>query len=188
MLAAIYGMCRVSCSFGWPTRPEDYRGTVLGPALERISDGLRQVRGYADFIKTDRVPPCDFYVPDPGFILEFDESQHFTRPRLVTLSLYPPDVRMGFSIDQWLGLCHRIDARDNEPPDRDERRAWYDTLRDLVPPFHGLEPTVRIYSEVFRWCSLDKDSETDRGTFRSLLNLPAPNGLRASVKWDLDED
>ncbi|MDP6560085.1 MAG: hypothetical protein QF619_08225 [Candidatus Binatia bacterium] len=169
LLAAIYGKCRVSHSFPWPTQPTHYNGTAVGVALDRIYDGLRQLRGHRNFTRTEQMPPCDYYLPGPNFILEFDESQHFTRPRLVALSLYPPELKVGFSIGRWIDLCRRIEAKDDEPFDRDERRAWYDTLRDLIPTLHGLKPTVRLYSDDFQWCSLRSDSVEDQKTFQSFL-------------------
>jgi hypothetical protein len=64
---------------------------------------------------------------------------------------------------------------DDIPFDGDERRAWYDTLRDLVPLVHGFKPTVRIYAEEFPWCSLDANSKSDNEIFQTLLSdrLPA---------------
>lgn len=178
LLTAVYGDCLAGYSFPWPTRPEEYKKTIIGDTLLQISMGLRGFRGHGDFIKSAQMPPCDFYIPKPAFILEFDESQHFTQARHVALSLYRPDFKAGFPVSQWLELCCLIDARDNDPPDRDERRAWYDTLRDLVPVLHGLEPTVRIYSDEFRWCSLDSESNRDQETFCSILKqrLPTAGG------------
>jgi len=86
--------------------------------------------------------------------------------------LYPRGFDVGFSVARWLELCQRIDARDDDPPDRDERRAWYDTLRDLLPPVHGLRMTVRIYAAFYPWCSLSTDAAKDQETFCSLLKLP----------------
>jgi hypothetical protein len=174
LLTAIYGECLADDSFPWPTKPEEYRGSVIGDGLHRILTGLQDLRGYRDFIKAKNVPPCDFYIPNPGFILEFDESQHFTQARHVSLCFYPSEFRVGFSITHWLHLCRLLDAKDDDPPDRDERRAWYDTLRDLVPALHGLKPTVRVYSNEFRWCSLDSDSESDQETFCSVLKQRLP--------------
>ena len=37
-------------------------------------------------------------------------------------------------------LCDRPDRKDNSPAYRDEQRAWYDTLRDLIPLSHGSRP------------------------------------------------
>lgn len=174
LLAAIYGACLAGHSFPWPARPEEYKKTIMGDALRQILIGLEQLRGHRDFIKSSRMPPCDFYIPNPSFILEFDESQHFTRARHVTLSLYRPEFEVGFSLSQWLDLCSLIDAKDDDPPDRDERRAWYDALRDLVPALHGLKPTVRIYASEFRWCSLDSGSKKDQERFFSILNQRLP--------------
>ncbi len=90
------------------------------------------------------------------------------------MSLYPPEFEAGFPVARWKELCRLIDAKDDEPPDRDERRAWYDTLRDLVPALHGLKPTVRIYSAEFRWCLLDSRSKKDQETFSSILKQRLP--------------
>jgi hypothetical protein len=123
------------------------------------------------------VPPCDFYVSNPPLIVEFDESQQFTRPRLVSLSLYPDDFNQGFSLARWQELCRQIDARDETPVDRDERRAWYDTLRDLVPTLYGFKPTARLYAEEIEWCSLDGSLARDVELFHLSLQgqPPAPN-------------
>jgi len=125
------------------------------------------------------VPPCDYYVSNPPFILEFDESQHFTRPRLVSLSLYPDNLKPGFALPHWTELCRQIDARDDTPIDRDERRAWYDTLRDLVPTVNGFNPTVRLYAEELEWCSLDSGSARDLDLFRLSLRGRGPTAIGA---------
>jgi len=171
---AIYGDCQVGYSFPWPSKPEAYKNSPIGDLLCQICRALEEFRGYRDFIKSPQVPPCDFYVSDPAFILEFDESQHFTHARLVALSLYPPQAKVGFPVARWQELCRLIDARDDDPPDRDERRAWYDTLRDLVPALHGLKPTVRVYANEFHWCSLNSGSAEDREKLRSILKERLP--------------
>jgi hypothetical protein len=165
MLKAIYGGCQQNYSFGWSASPRDYAKTPIGTTLERIQSSLENSRGHGDFIKSPLVPPCDYYVSAPPFILEFDENQHFSRPRLIALSLYPGDVKLGFSVDDWRELCHSLDAQDDKPFDRDERRAWYDTLRDLVPTVYGFAPTARLYGGAYPWCSLDAGSARDRERF-----------------------
>jgi len=177
-LTAIYGLCYVNRSFPWPAKPEDYGQSPIGAALGRIATGLGELRGHRDFIKSALMPPCDFYISSPPFILEFDESQHFSRPRLVTLSLYPEEVKLGFPLHRWQELCREIDTRDDEPFDRDERRAWYDTLRDLVPCAHGFQPTVRLYAGEFQWCALDATSGRDREVFAGLMNDRLPPRIR----------
>ena len=176
LLAAIYGDCRANHQFPWPAHPEAYANTPIGNLLERIRTALGDFRGYRDFIKSPLMPPCDYFISDPPFIVEFDESQHFSHPRLVTLSLYPDELRVGFSVARWQELCREIDAKDDEPIDRDERRAWYDTLRDLIPTIHEFRPTVRLHAQEFAWCSLDAGSTRGLEIFRALLQdrLPAP--------------
>jgi len=93
---------------------------------------------------------------------------------LITLSFYPSDWSWGFSISRWRQLCRDIGAVDDIPFDRDERRAWYDTLRDLVPLVHGFKPTVRLYAEEFPWCSLDANSKIDNEIFQTLLSDRLP--------------
>ena len=165
MLKAIYGSCRQNYSFGWSASPRDYAKTPIGTTLERIQSSLENFRGHRDFIKSPLVPPCDYYVSAPPFILEFDENQHFSHARLIALSLYPEDIDLGFSVDCWRALCRSLDARDDEPFDRDERRAWYDTLRDLLPTVYGFAPTARLYGGAYPWCSLDNLSIRDRERF-----------------------
>jgi hypothetical protein len=80
LLTAIYGDCQMNQSFSWSSRPEDYVNTPIGDLLQRICAGVGALRGHRDFIKSAEMPPCDFYISDPPFILEFDESQHFSPP------------------------------------------------------------------------------------------------------------
>jgi hypothetical protein len=179
LLTALYGECRVNVLFPWSARTEDYEKSAIGNLLARIRAALGDSRGHRDFIKSAQVPPCDYYVSNPPFILEFDESQHFTRPRLVSLSLYPDDLKLGFPVPRWTELCRQIDAQDDTPVDRDERRAWYDTLRDLVPTVNGFKPTVRLYAEELEWCSFDSGSARDLELFQLLLRGRAPTALGA---------
>jgi hypothetical protein len=92
MLIALYGECRANNQFPWSTKPEDYRPEPLGDGLHRIRAALCALRGHRDFIKSPVVPPCDYYVSGEKLIVEFDESQHFTRARLTALSLYSADA------------------------------------------------------------------------------------------------
>lgn len=173
LLFELYGVCRVDQSFPWPSHPGSYAGTLVGEILEGVKTDLGLLRGHRDFIKAPQMPPCDYYLPGVGLIVEFDERQHFTRARQVTLGRYRPEVPVGFSIPLWIDLCTKVAAEDPDPPDRDERRAWYDALRDLLPSLRGLRPTVRLYSGAFRWCSLRAHREDDVETFRLLLpDLP----------------
>jgi len=148
----------------------------MGAQLEQIRTALGDFRGHRDFIKSAQVPPCDYFISDPPCIVEFDESQHFSQPRLITLAAYPENFPLGFSRSRWQELCREIDAKDDRPFDRDERRAWYDTLRDLVPIIHGFKPTVRLYAAQLQWCTRTV-SEPDLAKFRSLLSGRPPEKI-----------
>ena len=171
LLERLHGTCLVNHQFCWETSLAAYRGTQIEPTLRKVATALKAHRGFGvgDFVRADRLAACDFWVPDPGFIVEFDESQHFTAPRKLALSAYPAEHPLGFSADRWIALCEHHDARDNDPPYRDEQRAWYDMLRDLVPSLEGLQPTVRLYARDRAWCSLDPEDSDHLRTFSGLL-------------------
>ena len=151
LLESIYGTCLVNHKFSWRTHPSSYAGTPIHSDLQRVAAILEEYRGFGfeDIVRTKTLPSCDYWVPDPGFIVEFDESQHFTNPRKLALSAYPGDQPLGFSREHWVKLCEQHNAKDNAPPYRDEQRAWYDTLRDFAPPLHGCRPTVRLHAPRF---------------------------------------
>ena len=176
MLERIYGTCLSNHSFGWPTGADVYDGTSIGHALREVAAALESYRGFgiADFVKKPTLAPCDFWVPDPGFVVEFDESQHFTGPRKLALDVYANEQPLGFPAHRWMALCARHDKKDNDPPYRDEQRAWYDVLRDLVPSTRGLRPTVRLYAGDVAWCSLDTTNREDRERFSRLMHHARP--------------
>ena len=186
LLECIYGSCLSNHQFGWPTLLASYAGTSMETALRHVATALEAHRGFGidEFVKRDALAGCDFWVPDPGFIVEFDESQHFTVPRKLALSVYADEQPLGFSAERWIALCEQHEARDNEPAYRDEQRAWYDTLRDLVPSIEGLQPTVRLYARDLAWCSLDPDSKDDRDCFLGLVHRapPPPNRTAAAIR------
>ena len=171
LLERIYGACVLDHRFGWRTGLVAYEGTSIHPVLRDVAEALEGYRGYGigAFVRSDVLAGCDYWVPDPGLIVEFDESQHFTSPRKLALSVYANTHPLEFDARRWMELCEHHDAKDNDPRYRDEQRAWYDTLRDLVPPIMGLQPTVRLYARDRTWCSLDPANREDRGCFSDLI-------------------
>ena len=163
VLKCLYGECIQNYRFPWSTLFSSYSGTSIFPVLQDVIAVLEEYRGFSfqDFVKTNNLAPCDFWIPDPGFIVEFDESQHFTIPRKLSLSVCLDDHPVGFSRTRWIDLCEHHRAKDNDPPYRDEQRAWYDILRDLVPTIKGFLPTLRLYARDFEWCSLDPYNPDD---------------------------
>lgn len=141
----------------WPCQIDDlYVLDVLTPSakksLKQIFKALRTYRGHRDFVKRRKIPACDYYIPSLNRLLEFDESQHFSAPRSLTFTYYPTRIRLGFNKSEWLDRCQTLNRHDNDPPYRDETRAWYDTLRDILPIQFGMKPTIRIYSKQMIWC------------------------------------
>lgn len=179
LLRTIYGRVEKNYRLEASTSPHDYRHTPLYSALNDIYLSLQERRGHKDFVRSAMLPNCDFWMPNPGFLVEFDESQHFTECRALTLRRYPSGVPFGFEKETWLQHCHSIRAEDHDPPFRDEQRAWYDTLRDFVPQVRGLHPTLRLFAGEFCWCSLNPDEAKDVETFRQIL------GERAAF-WRLE--
>ena len=183
LLRRIYGTCLPNYRFDWGTGFSAYEGTPMDPVLRAVAAVLDAYRGFAvdNFVRADTLAPCDFWVPDPGFIVEFDESQHFTAPRKLALRAYASQAPLGFSAERWVALCEQHDAKDNHPPFRDEQRAWYDTLRDLVPSIKGFQPTVRLYARDCAWCSLDPDNHLDRKRFSDLMGGPSISTTRGAT-------
>lgn len=179
MLKQIYGDVKPNYKFRTGTNPEDFSDKPFYDDLQRIYENLQKYKENKNFVITDTLPNCDYYVPDPGFVLEFDESQHFTMPRKIALLSYPYKSRSGFSLAQWIYTCDKIKAHNPDPIYRDEQRAWYDTLRDFLPELKGLEPTVRLYSNEMQWCSLNPDNRDDIAHFKAIIETRK----RAITNW-----
>ncbi len=190
MLEKIYGSVEGDCKFEVMTDVEGYVDTSFYQTLKKIFSELQSYRGYKDFVRKSTLYPCDLFVPSAGFIVEFDESQHFTIPRKISLQNYPDDHELGFSSAKWIALCDKHDSKDNDPHDRDEQRAWYDTLRDFLPEIKGLKPTVRLYSNEVQWCSLNPDDPNDVARFRNIIDRRRKdlNGWVATVTLQSDDD
>ena len=193
LLEKIYGKVEENYKFRVGTSPEDFKNSLYYSKLKTIYKKLQDHRGHRDFVKAKTLPNCDFFIPNPGFIVEFDESQHFTLPRKITLEEYPTNLELGFSKEKWIRLCEKINAKDNDPPYRDEQRAWYDTLRDFLPTILGLQPTVRLFAKDFEWCSLDPNNPEDVDKFRKMVEsnreqirvmLCVPSYSYNTEKWE----
>jgi hypothetical protein len=169
LLGKLYGVVNPNYKFDIGTHPEDFIDTLCYKKLKDVYEALKGHRGFKEFVRVKTLPRCDFFVPTPGFIVEFDESQHFTIPRGISLSYYSENYNWGFGKTRWISLCERIRAEDHDPPYRDEQRAWYDTLRDFLPLIKGLKPTARLFAKDYAWCSLDTGNPADIEKFSYLL-------------------
>lgn len=169
MLRRLYGEVKIEHKFGIIFPREDPREQPFLDQLNEIKKALEAFRGFKDFAKAKTAPRCDAYIPNPGLIVEMDESQHFTQPRRVALTKYPEGFNVGYDVQEWMACCDSIDATDNDPVYRDEQRAWYDTLRDFLPTVMKLKPTVRVQMGSFPWCSLNPNEDTDLKKFAKMI-------------------
>lgn len=169
MLSVLYGAVEVNWEVDICCSVEDMRLTNSYRALKRIYEALKKHRHYEHFVRAKKLPRVDFYVLSRSLIVEFDESQHFTRPRDITLGLYPSGLRMRFPVNRWRSLCQELDQHDDHPPYRDEQRAWYDTLRDFAPVLLGKGEIARLYARDLIWCSLDTKNRFDIEKIKKIL-------------------
>jgi len=135
------------------------------PELSPIYDALCAYRGFDCFHKSARKLKCDFHVPACRLILEYDERQHFTIPRAISLRHYPKNAKVAFDVDRWIGLCEQIRCVDKAPPFRDEQRAYYDSARDLKGGENGFK-MLRLKHGDFDWRVRHAAQELEK-----LLNL-----------------
>lgn len=164
---------------GWPCRVEDVLHLpelkkATARSLEKIYKALQSDRGYLNFVRRRQLPACDYYINSLNCLVEFDESQHFTARRALTLSLYPNGAKLGFDKGVWHKRCVDINRHDNDPMDRDEKRAWYDTLRDVLPVAFGMNPTIRVFAKDTIWCN-------DKEINNAVNNIIERSGLMGNV-------
>lgn len=87
------------------------------------------------FVWGDATITADLYLPDPlHCIVQFDDTAHCTRERAKTFANYPADAPLNFDVRRYHA----------DQSDGNAALAKADTLADLLPPKHGLNPTVRI--------------------------------------------
>lgn len=80
----------------------------------------------------------DFFVPSLNLAFEFDERQHFTEERAVSLECYRGLVQTAFDATKWIQKCSETRAVDADPIWRDWQRAWRDAVRDIRAAEYGV--------------------------------------------------
>ena len=121
--------------FDWLVVP-DY--SSKDDVFKDIYDNLKEMRNYSGFSNPGYKLACDFFIPSENLIIEYDERQHFTEQRAKSLACYPSNQNRGFDKDKWREACENIKATDNDPPYRDEQRAFYDSVRDILAARNGI--------------------------------------------------
>ena len=82
----------VNHPFDWLVVPEIHAECDF---VRRLRERLASHRDFDDFSTPGRALRCDFYIPRANLIIEYDERQHFTEPRALTLELYPSSYLLG---------------------------------------------------------------------------------------------
>lgn len=164
-----FGALEREAKFPWLTVPQSDQ---MDATILTIYHALQGMRGYSTFASFGKPLRCDFSVPAERLVIEYDERQHFTVQRATSLELYPPDLALGFDRQEWLTACRTIRATDPTPPYRDEQRAFYDGLRDILAARNGVR-LLRLRYGTFDW--------TGPGAEAQLSNLLASGQAAGSV-------
>lgn len=106
-----------------------------------------------------------------NLLFEFDERQHFSTARAKSLNKYPYQLKLNYSVQDWIKYCslysdkadkdfyHKTSRDFNFQGGRTCQRAYLDCFRDFLPCHNGLNPTLRICEfEVQEIAQIDKDS------------------------------
>lgn len=171
MLKSVFGEVITQYRPDIPYRLQKYENSSFYAKLLEIYNKIRDRRSNDNFDNGKENLVCDYYLPAQKTIVEFDESQHFTELRRISLEAYPSDLKIAYDHDLWINLCGRLDRHDNHPVNRDETRAWYDTLRDFAPYISGLNPTIRVYSRMAKWCSMNSENQDDIEHFEKFVQV-----------------
>lgn len=145
-------------TFEWLRTPENITGVYSD-----IYKALHDLNGNKSFAKKNVTLRCDFVSDSNRTIIEYDERQHFSLARAAALEAYPSNVELSFDKELWKQACFDIKAKDGNPVNRDEIRAFYDSTRDIEAAKHGYK-LVRIMHGQFDW-----NSDNAEQQLRSIL-------------------
>jgi very-short-patch-repair endonuclease len=183
LLKQRFGCVITEAKFDWLKVPDCVSNDDV---LDGIYENLASIRGCKYFPTPGHPLACDFFIPSENLIIEYDERQHFTKQRAKSLAYYPPDLNLGFDKDKWCEACENIKATDNDPIYRDEQRAFYDSVRDILAARNGMT-LIRIKEGDYDW-----ESESGMEVLNELINslkLDAhPPDLEETIEelaWDL---
>lgn len=124
-------------TFSWLKTPEKIEGVY-----KNLYNALSAYRGDCSFAKKNVSLRCDFVCESKKLIIEYDERQHFTEARRISLEAYR-EIDVLYDRSMWIKACSDICAKDNSPVNRDEIRAYYDSTRDIECSRNGYK-LIRI--------------------------------------------
>ena len=124
-------------TYPWLKTPEKIDGIY-----KNLYDALSSYRGDTSFAKKNVTLRCDFVCESQKLIIEYDERQHFSEARRISLEAYK-EIDVLYDRSLWIKACCDVKAKDNSPINRDEIRAYYDSTRDIACYENGYK-LVRI--------------------------------------------
>lgn len=134
-------------TFDWMTTPTNVN------EYPYLVSALRKYRGMSDFNRAGYKLRCDFVCESKKLIFEYDERQHFSLARKAALESYMDFIPLYFDKQRWIDTCQSIQAKDNDPSNRDEIRAYYDSIRDIQSARNGYK-LIRVMHGVYDWSKL----------------------------------
>lgn len=160
LLKKRFGTVETETKFSWLVVPKQ---DDLSEPLLSIFNALSAMRGHSTFAVAGQSLRCDFFIPQERLIVEYDERQHFTLQRATALDLFPANLLLGFDRQEWIATCKSILANDPTPPHRDEQRAFYDSLRDVLAAANGYR-LVRFRQGSIDWTGSDAETHWTTAT------------------------
>jgi hypothetical protein len=133
--------------FDWLKTPDH---NSLPKEYKAIVSALIEYRNQGAFQKSNYQLLCDIVLDKQKLIFEYDENQHFSKARKIVLENYSNDIQLNYSKASWISACDKINAKDNNPIDRDEKRAYYDAVRDIEAYKNGYT-LIRIKHGEIDW-------------------------------------
>jgi hypothetical protein len=133
--------------FDWLRTPEK---NILPKEYKPIVTALIKYRNQPKFLISNRQLLCDLVIEERKIIIEYDEYQHFSEARKISLEHYPNNIKLGFSRNEWIKACEKLNRKDNNPIYRDEGRAYLDTVRDIEAFKHGYK-LIRLKHGEIDW-------------------------------------
>lgn len=146
-------------TFPWLKTPDIIQGDY-----ENLYKSLSEYRGDKAFAKKNVQLRCDFVCESEKLIIEYDERQHFSEARKVSLLSYP-DISVCFDRQLWVQACNDINAKDGQPVNRDEIRAYYDSVRDIEASKHGYKLVRIMHGQI------DFEATGAEESLKKLLNI-----------------
>ena len=145
-------------TYPWLKTPNVVEGNY-----KKLYEALSNYRGDTAFAKKGVTLRCDFVCENQKLIIEYDERQHFTEARRISLEAYN-DIPLSFDRSLWIHACQSVGAKDNAPYNRDETRAYYDSVRDIACHEHGYHLIRIMHGQI------DFEREDAEQQLQTLLN------------------